>query len=230
MKPPQVPSLETLDRLAAPGALFVAEVDRPADEFHFQVRRAGGDRAVPTRDDLLGLVPPGSRWTDALGWSAYFGWPLEAGGWNFWALGAEEVHRRSSGPGAYPAVRVYLHGAPPVAAIEALAADLDGGAGRPDPPPPGVTVVPMSGATTAACRADQAAILRQAAAACAAGGTPLFRTAVLTEDEAFPLAGLPARLPRGVDRALLGVPEALARTYSPKARALLYLRAFWRPR
>jgi hypothetical protein len=91
-------------------------------------------------------------------------------------------------------------------------------------------VVPMSGATTAACRADQAAILRQAAAACTAGGTPLFRTAVLTEDEAFPLAGLPARLPRGVDRAVLGVSEALARTYSPRARALLYLRAFWRPR
>jgi hypothetical protein len=93
-----------------------------------------------------------------------------------------------------------------------------------------VAVFAMTGATPEACRVEQAALLRQAAAACAAGGAPLYRTTVLTEAEALPLAGFPRRLPRGVDRCFLGVPDVLSRTFSARARAVLYLRAFWRPR
>jgi hypothetical protein len=228
--------MESLDRMAGPGALFVAEMDRPQGVFRFQVRRADGAPeqradATPARDDLLGLVPPGSRWMEAVGWSAYFGWPVVARGWHFWSLGVEEVRPQPSG-GAYPVVRVYLHGQPPIAALEALAAALDPEAslrGRPSPVGTGVLVLPMAGRTANATRGDQAAILRQAAAACAAGGTPLFRTAVLTEAEALPLAGFPTRLPRGIDRCLLGVPDSLSRGFSSKARALLYLRTFWGP-
>jgi hypothetical protein len=225
------PSLETLDEVAAPGARFKAEMDRSGEQFRFQVTpTAGHELAIPARDELLGLVPPGSRWTEALGWSAYFGWPLVAADRHFWCVGVEEVRARPSGGGAYPVVRAYLHAAPPVEVLERLAATLgEAVASSVDPGQPGVLVLPMSGATPQACRAEQAAILRQAAAACAAGATPLFRTAVLAEGEVFPLAGFPHRLPRGVDRCLLGVPDVLSRAFSPKARALLYLRAFWRP-
>jgi hypothetical protein len=226
-----IPSMETLDLVAAPGARFKAEMDRSDEEFRFLVHRtAGHDLATPARDELLGLVPPGSRWTDALGWSAYFGWPLVAAGRHFWCVGVEEVRPRPSGGGAYPVVRAYLHATPPVEVLEGLAGTLDqAGAGRADPGQPGVLVLPMSGATPQACSGEQASILRQAAAACATGGTPLFRTAVLAEGEAVPLAGFPHRLPRGIDRCLLGVPDVLSRAFSRKARALLYLRAFWRP-
>jgi hypothetical protein len=206
-------------------------MERSEETFHFQVRPLGSHRLVaPSRDELIALVPPGSRWTPALGWSGYFGWPLEAAGRHFWALGAEEVRARPAG-GAYPVVRVYLHTAPPVAALEALAASLaparDGAA---DPLAPGVLVFPISAPTPEASAPDQAAILRHTAAACAARATPLFRTAVLSEPEVLPLAALPGRFPRGVDRCLLGVPDLLARTFAPTTRALLYLRAFWRPR
>lgn len=240
-----VPSREALDRIAAPGARFVADMNRIGGAYRFDVRPvasdgAGGAPAAPPpgRDDLLAVVPPGSQWVAALGWSAYFGWPLEAAGWHFWALGAEEVRASADGAaaagGAHPVVRVYLHTAPPVQALDALAASLDpagAGAGRPDATAAGsTTVFALAGATPEACALEQAAILRQTAAACAAGGTPLFRTAVLSEGEALPMAGFPGRLPRGVDRALLGLPEVLARSFSTRARALLYLRAFWRAR
>src|SRR3954453_11706999 len=100
-----VPSRETLDRVAAPGARFVAEMERSEETFHFQVRPLGTHRlAAPSRDELIALVPSGSRWTEALGWSAYFGWPLEAAGREFWAGGAEEVGGRPTG-GAYPGGR-----------------------------------------------------------------------------------------------------------------------------
>jgi hypothetical protein len=49
----------------------------------------------------------------------------------------------------------------------------------------------------------------------------------LAEGEALPLVAFPRRFPRGVDRCFLGVPEALARTFSARARALIYLRGFW---
>jgi hypothetical protein len=233
------PSMEMLDRVAAPAAQFVAEMDRTEGAFRFQVRRGaqqGEALPAPGRDELLGLVPPGSRWTEALGWSAYFGWPLVAAGRHYWAVGAEEVRARPSGgdgAGAYPVVRVYLHLAPPVAILEELAGTLDEAGrrgGRPDLVEAGVVVFAMTGTTPDACRVEQAAILRQAAAACAAGGTPLFRTAVLAEAEALPLAAFPRRLPRGVDRCFLGVPDVLSRTFSARARTVLYLRAFWRPR
>jgi hypothetical protein len=227
------PSMETLDRVAASGARFVAEMDRSEEAFRFQVHRTPGHSLpIPARDELLGLVPPGTGWIAALGWTSYFGWPLVAAGRHFWSVGVEEVRPRATGGGAYPVVRVYLHIAPPVEALEALAATLDptiAAGAHADPGQPGVLVFPMSGVTPQAHLADQASILRQAAAACAAGGTPLFRTAVLTEAEALPLAGFPARLPRGVDRCLLGVPDSLSRTFSATARAILYLRAFWRP-
>lgn len=233
------PSLETLDRIAAPGAAFVAAMDRAEGAYHLEVRRVGTSTfAAPTRDEVLSLVPPGSRWTEALGWSAYFGWPLEAAGRHYWAVGGEEVRRSAGGDGggasAYPAVRVYLHLTPPSTVLAALAAALDSagaGGGAPDPTPAGaVTVFPLAGGTAQASRVEQAAILRRAAAACARGGRPLFRTAALAEGEALPLAGFPMRLPRGVDRALLGVPEALCRFWAAPARAVLYLRGFWRPR
>jgi hypothetical protein len=223
------PSLEILDRLGAAGAVFVAEMDRAEETFRFQVRPVGtpGTLSAPGREELLALLPPGSRWTEALGWSAYFGWPLTAAGRHFWAVGAEEVRPR--GTGAYPVVRVYLYTAPPVAVLEALAGTLGPESGRPDPIEARVVIFPMSGPTPEACFVEQAAILRQAASACARGGTPLFRTVALAEPEVMPLAGLSARLPRGIDRCLIGVPDVLARTFSLGARAVLYWRAFWRP-
>jgi hypothetical protein len=228
----EVASRQALDRIAGRQAPFVAEMDRRDGAFHFEVRRhEGAGLRLPGRDELLAVVPPGSAWTQALGWSAYFGWPLQAAGRHYWAVGVEEVH--PTGGAAFPMVRVYLHAAPPVAVLEALAATLDeaGAArGRPAPGEPGVTVTAMSGATAADCRVEQAAILRQAAAACASGATPLYRTVVLAEAEVLPLAGVPRHFPRGVDRCLLGVPDVLARTFSARARALLYLRTFWTPR
>jgi hypothetical protein len=220
------PSLETLDRVAAPGAAFVAEMDRSDGAFRFQVRPLMSDARAPDRDELVALLPPGSRWADALGWSAYFGWPLTAGGRHFWAVGAEEVVPRDIG--AYPVVRVYLHTAPPVAVLEALARDLDPGRGRPDPLEARVVIFALTG-TPLATLADQASVLLQAAEACRRNRTPLFRTAALSEPEVLPLAGIPPRLPRGVDRCFIGVPEALSRNFSARARVLLYLRGFWRP-
>jgi hypothetical protein len=132
--------------------------------------------------------------------------------------------------GAFPALRIYLHTAPPVAPLASLAAATDPGA------PAGeaavgeegsLVVVSLPGTTPLGCLVEQAAILRRASAACARGGTPLFRTAVLAEDEALPLVSVPRRTPRGVDRCFLGVSEALSRTFSAKARAFLYLRGFW---
>jgi hypothetical protein len=171
-------------------------------------------------------LPPGSRWAEALGWSAYFGWPLTAGGRHFWTVGAEEVWPRETG--AYPVVRVYLHTAPPIAVLEALAADLDAARGRPDPLEARVVIFPMS-STPLATFGEQASVLLQAAEACRRKRTPLFRTAALSEPEVLPLAGFPSRLPRGVDRCFIGVPDALSRHFSARARAILYLRAFWRP-
>jgi hypothetical protein len=222
----------TLDMVAGPGAPFVAEMDRREGAFQFQVRRhAASALPLPGRDELLPVVPAGSRWSHASGWSSYFGWPLQAAGRHFWAVGAEEVQAAPDGT-AFPLVRVYLHASHPAAILDALAATLDPGAayGRPAPGEPGIVVVTMTGATPAACAGEQAALLRQAAAACASGGTPLYRTALLAEGEVLPLLGMPHRPPRGVDRCLLGAPEALCRTFSGRARATLYLRAFWSPR
>jgi hypothetical protein len=225
-----LPARATLDRVAGPGAPFVAEMDRHAGAYHFQVRRhSESSLPLPARDELLPVVPAGSRWSPAAGWSSFFGWPLEASGRHFWAVGAEEVH--AEGSVAFPLLRVYLHVAPPAAILEALAATLDEiDRGHPAPGLPGIVVVPMTGATPAACAVEQAALLRQASAACARGGRPLYRTALLTEGEVLPLLGVPFRPPRGVDRCLLGAPEVLTRTFSARARAALYLRAFWSPR
>jgi hypothetical protein len=229
----ELASRATLDRVAGAGAPFVAEMDRHEGAFHFQVRRhAESALPLPARDELLPVVPAGSRWSHAAGWSSYFGWPLEAARRHFWAVGAEEVQ---AGPDrtAFPLVRVYLHVTPPAAILAALAATLDAAGaqrGRPAAGEPGIVVVPMTGATPGACAVEQAALLRQAAAACAGGGTPLYRTALLVEGEVLPLLGFPHRPPRGVDRCLLGAPEALCRTFSASARAALYLRAFWSPR
>jgi hypothetical protein len=225
------PSRETLDRVAARGAAFRAEMDRADGAFRFQISAVanGSDgHPAPARDELLALLPPGSRWTEALGWSAYFGWPLSAAGRHFWAVGAEEVCPAPE-RGAFPAVRVYLHTAPPTALLEALAATLDPGAptSATEAAEPRVLVTPLPGTTPLASLPEQAALLRRAAAACARGGTPLFRTAVLAEGEALPLVTFPRRPPRGVDRCFLGVPDALARTFSAQARALIYLRGFW---
>jgi hypothetical protein len=226
-----MPSRKVLEHVAAGGAAFVADMDRADGEFRFQVRPvdpAGPAGQAPRPDELLALLPPGSRWTDALGWSSYFGWPLTAAGRHFWAVGAEEV---CPGPdrGAYPALRIYLHTTPPVALLAALAAATD-----PTPATDAVgaeesslVVMSLPGSTPVACLAEQATILRRAAAACARGGAPLYRTAVLAEGEVLPLVGLPRRTPRGVDHCFLGVSEALSRTFSARARALLYLRGFW---
>ena len=224
------PAREILDRVAAAGAAFVAEMDRADGAFRFQVRALDRSEtgAAPARDELLALLPSGSRWTEALGWSAYFGRPLRAGGQRWWAVGAEEVCPAPDG-GAFPVLRAYLHRAPPSAILQALATTLDGGAGSsPDPVEARVVVVPLPGTTALGCLAEQAAIVRLAAGACARGEAPLFRTAVLAETEALPLVGFPRQLPAGVDRCFLGVPELLARTFSVTARASLYLRALWR--
>jgi hypothetical protein len=227
-----IPSRRVLDQVAARGAAFVADMDRADGAFHFQVRSvdpAGQASTAPRPDELLALLPPGSRWTDALGWSSYFGWPLTAAGRHFWAVGAEEV---CPGPdrGAYPALRIYLHTTPPVALLTALAAATNPTALAADPgaaEEASVVVVWLPGTTPIACLAEQATILRRAAAACARGGAPLYRTAVLAEGEVLPLVGLPRRTPRGVDGCFLGVSEALSRTFSTPARAFLYLRGFW---
>jgi hypothetical protein len=227
-----MPSRKVLDDVAAGGAAFVADMDRADGAFRFQVRPvdpAGQAGTAPKPDELLALLPPGSRWTDALGWSSYFGWPLTAAGRHFWAVGVEEV---CPGPdrGAYPALRIYLHTTPPAALLAALAAATNPTAGAADPgtaEESSVVVVSLPGTTPLASLAEQANILLRAAAACARGGAPLYRTAVLAEDEALPLVGLPRRTPRGVDRCFLGVSEALSRTFSARARAYLYLRGFW---
>jgi hypothetical protein len=227
-----VPSREVLDRVAAGGAAFLADMDRVDGAFRFQVRAVDSSAPAimaPTRDELLALLPPGSRWTDALGWSAYFGWPFTAAGRHFWAVGVEEV-RAGQERGAFPALRIYLHTVPPVAPLASLAAATDSGAGAGEATAGEegeLMVVSLPGTTPLACLAEQATILRRASAACARGGTPLFRTAVLAEDEALPLVSVPRRTPRGVDRCFLGVSEALSRTFSARARALLYLRGFW---
>jgi hypothetical protein len=227
-----VPSREVLDRVAADGAAFLADMDRVEGAFRFQVRAvdpAAPAIMAPTRDELLALLPPGSRWTDALGWSAYFGWPLTAAGRHFWAVGVEEVRAGREG-GAFPALRIYLHTVPPVGPLASLATATDPGApvGEAAVGEEGsLVVVSLPGTTPLASLAEQATILRRASAACARGGTPLFRTAVLAEDEALPLVSVPSRTPRGVDRCILGVSEALSRTFSARARAFLYLRALW---
>lgn len=90
------------------GASHQVDMDRDeTDSFALSVVPL--EEITPLRkESVLALVPPGSRWIQARGWSSYFGLPLTIDDVVWWAVGAECVVKHAT-RGAYPKLRAYLH-------------------------------------------------------------------------------------------------------------------------
>jgi hypothetical protein len=238
MDPAVVGLFAQLDEVAAAGACHLVELSRSGGGgYRLEARPLAGSDGALDRSELLPLLPPGSRWFPARGWHAHFGWPLRVRGRWLFAIGTEAVAAAEPGaaPGsdgtAHPVLRAYLHEAPPVAAFEALAARLDPAPRESHPAAIESPLVlrPLPGSGPEASRAEQAYLLRLAAAAWRRACPALVRTVVLADAELAPLVAIPRRLPQGVMQALVGLPAALARTFSPRTQLLAEVRRLGQP-
>lgn len=201
-------------------------MDRDASDSFALTIVALEDVEPVAKDSVLELVPPGSRWIQALGWHSYFGLPLTIGRETWWAIGAECIVKHET-RGAYPRLRVFLHRQHESAeqAILAVARLLS-----PEADYKQVTYVIMKRVVmrfTAAKPVDmdrcESDLLVRVAHAYRNRERVMFRTVLLCEQEAKPLL-LRGQVPMGVDKFLAGCVEPLVATFSRSTRIALKLR------
>lgn len=196
---------EAFAHLIAPDASYIVEFDRDASDSYsigIETQRPPPRGRDLGKNDVLPLLPLGSRWEPALGWRSFFARPFAWSGQTWWALGIQGVVRHET-RGAYPVSKVALFPPQqfPHLGLEELASRLF--SGRFPPGPVTYGVLRASSETPAAHARVEAWMLGRAVAAHHARRPLIFRTLVLSEDEV-------PRLPmlNGLVRAL-GMDELL---------------------
>lgn len=121
-------NIPLLDKIFKEWSCFSVSFSRDAtDSFSLSIDRTRNLKTdIITREDVFPLLPPGSNWIQAVGWSSYFGIPLRIKENVWYAIGAIDILPHSH-RGAYPVIKAYLNLLEflPLKELEILVNELD---------------------------------------------------------------------------------------------------------
>jgi hypothetical protein len=96
------------ERLLKNGAWFEMTLDRDErDSYNLDVRKLGAYGVDLSREELVDLLPPGSRWWQSIGWHSYFGLPFQRHQRHWLLIGAQAVLSHHKG-GAYVVLKSFV--------------------------------------------------------------------------------------------------------------------------
>jgi hypothetical protein len=177
---------ELVERVAGSVALQRISFDRDETDSYRLSLEPLGEQAhpLPSKADILPLLPAGSRWVDAVGWRSFVALPFVAAqAPDALLIGAEGVVPHLT-RGAFPIARAFLIPRKAAAAVlQELAARIHGGPGLEETSALTYGVIASTARTPSEHHPYEAWMLRQAAACYRSASAFLLRTLLLSEDQ-----------------------------------------------